>query len=103
MSSKKNKKPPIPLALRIEVLERDGYRCTFCKMTNSQHVAVYGNELSCHHILLTGSLPLNVRNDKISDLLSICSNCHTVYHAITRRLIDYLRSPGNHLMGDNKK
>ena len=96
-----HKRPP-PQSLIAQVLERDAYRCVFCRMSNAAHVALYGSQLQIHHILCTGGLPPEVRKDTVDVLITVCLHCHGVHHALTRKLIDYLRRPDNHILRKKK-
>lgn len=98
MNPERKKKRPISLKIREEVLERDGYKCIFCKTTQRQCIEVYGTPLNLHHILLDGALPLKDRHDEPVFLCSVCVHCHSTLHALLRKLIDYLQSPSNHLI-----
>lgn len=54
--------------LRKSVLERDNYCCVICKSTY---------DLNVHHLSYK-----NLGNEPISDLVTLCSSCHTDRHEI---------------------
>ena len=60
------------LKLRIKVIKRDGGRCRRC---GSEHF------LQIHHEKYRGWY-----NEKISDLLTLCKDCHHYRHSWLRRL-----------------
>ena len=69
---------------RIKALERDGFKCTKCGMTNNVHLSKYGCMLAAHHKDGKGA-GAKVKNNELSNLQTLCSPCHTKTHAKTRR------------------
>lgn len=51
---------------REDVLDRDGHRCIFCFSDSNLHV---------HHLTYA-----NFKNEKLSDLVTLCSACHKGEH-----------------------
>jgi len=57
---------------RGRVLDRDGYECRFCGMSNESHKDEYGRGLSAHHIIKNRSGGSNNRKN----LITVCESCH---------------------------
>ncbi len=53
------------------VLERDGYKCIICGMTNDEHLLKYGRRITVNHINGDRS------NNKMNNLETLCSKCHS--------------------------
>lgn len=58
--------------LRKAVLERDGYRCVQCGMTDQEHVAKWGAN---RHITVDHK-DKNRRNNTLANLQTLCLSCH---------------------------
>jgi HNH endonuclease len=54
-------------ALRLQVLQRDGWRCQFCGASKDLHV---------HHLKSRGRLG----DDTLRSLLTLCVRCHAACH-----------------------
>lgn len=62
---------------RIKALERDGYKCVKCGLTNEDHLILYGYEITVDHIDGNGVYkPSEKRNNSLENLQTLCSNCH---------------------------
>lgn len=69
--------------LREKVLERDGYKCVICGMTNEEHIKKYGRIITIDHIDGNGRNH-NIKNNNIDNLRTLCLSCHGKID-ITRR------------------
>ena len=56
---------------RKSVFDRDNHKCVVCGSKNN---------LQVHHLTYR-----NVFQEPLSDLITLCKNCHATYHAIDRR------------------
>jgi len=64
-------------ATRKCVLERDGFECRFCGVSNDVHKNQHGRELSAHHII-----PKNEGGpDDTKNLITVCQSCHRTLEA----------------------
>ena len=57
--------------IRQKVFERDGWECVIC---GSSEI------LQAHHLTYK-----NVYHEELQDLITLCRNCHTIYHIIERK------------------
>jgi len=57
---------------RERVLERDGYECRFCGVSDGEHRQENGNGLHVHHLVPRGA---NGGNE-VDNLISVCASCH---------------------------
>lgn len=57
--------------IRQAVFKRDGHKCVICGSTQI---------LQAHHLTYR-----NLGNEQTGDLITLCKNCHSIYHAIDRR------------------
>jgi len=67
---------------RRKTLERDGYECRACGMTNERHNELYGKNLDVHHVV-----PLRNFNDpedanSLGNLVTACKKCHAKYEGV---------------------
>lgn len=77
---------------RDEVLERDGFRCVECGMTQAEHFLKYGRDITVHHIDGNGrSKPKDQQNHSIDNMQTLCLRCHGSK--------DGKRSPGRRVTG----
>lgn len=60
---------------REKALQRDGYKCVDCGMSNEEHLKKYPMGLSVHHIDGKGKNSL-VKNNRLSNLQTLCCSCH---------------------------
>lgn len=67
---------------RASVLERDGYRCVRCGMTDAEHKAKWGRPITVDHISKDRS------DNTMSNLQTLCLTCHG-----NKDLIPRLRVP----------
>lgn len=62
----------------FKVLERDGYKCQDCGLTEKDHIKKYNMRIPVHHIDGTGSSKMKKdKNNKMSNLITLCCECHT--------------------------
>lgn len=57
-------------ALKAKIRKRDNYTCQVCKMTEEEHLIVYGCNLTVHHV------DYNKENCKDFNLVSTCFGCN---------------------------
>lgn len=55
---------------RNAVLNRDGFRCVACGMTNEEHKAVFGRPITVDH------KDKNRKNNSMDNLQTLCLPCH---------------------------
>ncbi len=65
--------------LREEILERDGYKCIKCGISQKEQLLKNGRYLSIHHIDGKGSNVKKPNNEK-ENLKTLCGSCHTKEH-----------------------
>lgn len=70
--------------LRKATLERDGYKCVKCGVTQGQHIAVHGCSLIVHHIDGNGRYSSNP-NSVESNLQTLCKRCHSSIHGKVKK------------------
>ena len=59
------------------VLERDGYKCVVCGMTNEEHKAKWGVRITIDHIDNKGRyVPPKQKNNALDNLQTLCRRCH---------------------------
>ena len=56
--------------LKEDIRKRDDYACQNCKMTEEEHLIVYGRKLHIHHI------DYNKQNCQKENLISLCVSCN---------------------------
>ena len=61
--------------IRIEALERDGYKCVKCGMTNEEHLEKWGRSITVHHKDNKGRYSKE-KNNKLDNLVTLCLRCH---------------------------
>lgn len=61
--------------LRDVVLERDGFCCVSCNMTNEQHLKKWKKSLTINHIDGAGRNS-KVPNNSLENLETLCLRCH---------------------------
>ena len=59
----------------IKALERDGFKCTKCGMTNEAHIAKWKRRLTVDHIDGQGRYT-KVQNNALENLRTLCLRCH---------------------------
>lgn len=57
---------------RRKVLERDGYECQFCGVTDEQHREEHTNGLDVHHVIPRS----DGGSDSPRNLVALCRSCH---------------------------
>lgn len=60
--------------LRSKVLNRDGWKCTACGMTNDDHILKWNRQLTLHH--RNGKGRYSIADNKLSNLQTLCLSCH---------------------------
>lgn len=60
---------------RFNVLERDGYECQMCGMTEESHQQLWSRSLTIHHKDGNGRYSEKPNNDP-NNLLTLCLRCH---------------------------
>jgi len=61
--------------LKEQIRDRDNHICQLCGMTEIEHVEVYGEKLSVHHI------DYDKKNSNETNLISLCRNCNSKVNA----------------------
>jgi len=61
--------------LRKTVLERDGYKCVLCGMTDQQHLGTWNRHITINHIDHQGS-HCKFPNNNPDNLETLCLRCH---------------------------
>lgn len=70
---------------RESVLERDEYRCQSCGKSNEEHIEENGQSLHVHHINPAREYDDPEERNKKSNLVSMCSSCHSKWEGIPVR------------------
>lgn len=64
--------------VREAVIKRDGEKCLHCGMTREEHLAKYKMDITVDHIDGMGTfVPQHLKNNKLSNLQTLCVTCHT--------------------------
>lgn len=58
--------------VREQVLERDGYECRFCGMSDEEHNEKCGRSLDVHHVIPRA----DGGEDRTDNLVALCLSCH---------------------------
>ena len=67
---------------RQKCLERDGYECRACGMTQSEHMSEFDTGLNVHHVIPFRNFEsIGAAND-IGNLVSACRRCHSRYEGL---------------------
>lgn len=61
---------------RTEVLERDGFECAICGLSDSAHRRSYNGGLEIHHIKPISEFGTQEKANRLENLISLCSRCH---------------------------
>ena len=61
---------------RRRALERDGWRCVKCGISNLEHLRKYAQSLHAHHVVPRHKGGSN--NER--NLITLCAECHTLVH-----------------------
>jgi len=60
----------------IKALERDGFACVKCHMTNDEHIKRFNRSITVDHIDGNGRYA-DKQNNAIDNLQTLCLPCHT--------------------------
>ncbi len=60
---------------KLNVFERDGYKCVKCNITMDQHLEKYNCQLTVDHIDGNGRFSDSPNND-LNNLMTLCLSCH---------------------------
>lgn len=64
---------------RIKALERDGFKCVLCGMTQEEHLLKYGRDITVDHIDGSGCNTLKKdKNNSLDNLRTLCLRCHSI-------------------------
>ena len=63
-------------SIRIDVLERDSYKCQRCGINNKKHKNKYGMSLHIHHKVPLRKFELASDANVIDNLITYCVSCH---------------------------
>jgi len=61
---------------RKDALERDGYECQSCGMTESEHQDKFSQSLHVHHKIPVGDFEDFETANQLSNLITYCAGCH---------------------------
>ena len=61
--------------LRLIVLERDGWQCCLCGMTNAVHKATYGESITVDH-KQGGGRYAEQKDHRLENMWTLCLKCH---------------------------
>lgn len=64
------------LEQRRRTLERDGYACQDCGLTNDDHKRQYGRELHVHHVQKLRTFDEPAEANRLDNLVTLCESCH---------------------------
>jgi|JI10StandDraft_1071094.scaffolds.fasta_scaffold375844_3 hypothetical protein len=68
---------------------RDGFNCRVCDFNFADTYGELGREFAeAHHIIALSKLRQNVKT-KVSDLITVCSNCHRMLHRMDGQANDF--------------
>jgi len=73
------------LQQRKAALERDGYSCQRCGMTQKEHIGMYEMDLHVHHITPAAEFDDHNERNKLTNLLTVCASCHRKYERLPVR------------------
>lgn len=68
--------------LRKIILERDGYACQMCHMTEEEHFKKWGISITVHHKDGKGYY-FKIKNNDLNNLATLCTSCHCKIEVIT--------------------
>jgi len=69
-------------AQRKKALERDGYRCRACGMSEGEHIERYGRSLDVHHVVPVREFDDPVDANSLGNLVTACKECHGRYEGL---------------------
>lgn len=70
---------------RQEALERDGYECVVCGISNQEHKEKYNQGLHIHHVHRAGDFESRDESDVLSNLVTLCGVDHRKWEGIPVR------------------
>lgn len=70
---------------RQKALKRDGYECTVCGISNSDHKEMYGAGLHVHHIQKVRHFDDYKKQNRLDNLVTLCVTCHSDWEGIPLR------------------
>ena len=73
---------------REQVLERDGYECQFCGVTEEAHQERHDRGLAAHHIIPES----DGGSDDPENLLTVCQSCHRTLESTHARAVEQMRN-----------
>lgn len=74
---------------REKAIQRDGEKCVKCGMTRDEHREKFKTDITVDHIDGKGNgVPLAQKNNDLSNLQTLCHNCHMLKDTTTRKLSD---------------
>jgi len=87
--------------IREKVLERDGYECRFCGMSDKEHGEENGAGLDVHHIIPRK----DGGEDTIRNLVALCRSCHRTMESLHGQAMGEIASKNDYtdeLVGVNR-
>ena len=70
--------------LRSQALERDGYECGSCGMTEEEHQEEFGTGLNVHHVTDIADFENPDDADTLENLETLCAECHGQEHPFSK-------------------
>lgn len=70
--------------LRSRALERDGYQCQSCGMTEEKHQEKFGVGLNVHHLTDIADFENPKDADTLENLETLCAECHGTHHPFSK-------------------
>lgn len=67
---------------RQKCLERDGYECRACGMTQEEHRDEFGTGLNVHHIVPHREFEDNKAANDLGNLVTACRSCHSRFEGL---------------------
>lgn len=67
---------------REKALERDGYECRGCGLSNEEHLEKYSRSLSVHHVVPVDEYDDVADAHTLENLVSACKSCHRRFEGL---------------------
>lgn len=69
---------------RKAAIKRDGYKCRYCGVSNSEHIEAHNRALHVHHIhpFREYGLENHEQANRLSNLVTLCFSCHAKWEGI---------------------